>query len=486
MYERVEKYMAYLLVAILCISLLPVMYVGRYNHPTGDDYYYGVETKALIENGGSLPEVLAEAAKGVAHQYEHWQGTYSAMFLMYLAPNVFAESAYSFVTAGLILLFTLCAFYLLKSVACNMMKGSRYLWMILSSVYVLLCLQTVHYFIGESLFWYNGSMYYTGYYAMTMLLGGMVLRYLYTPKKYHLPVMAMLALFLAGGNYVSLLPCVLLLATLTFLLAVKRSPKSIGLLVITLFMLVGLGISAVAPGNQVRQDNLWNMSATRAVLKSLYQGVKYITGWTGVWWLIAVVVLTPFLWHCFGKMKFKFRMPLLVVGYMYGIFCSMACPTFYAMNSTGPGRAIAIVYYGFNAFMLFGYCYLLGYLHRLVSERVGKNLNENKSKLPYLITAGVIVLLFAVQIGRGKMSECTTVRAMNLLISGEAEAYQEEYLARLAILEDDSIKDVVFTPYVHQPDMLYVGDFTGDITNVNNVRIAKYWGKDSLKVDYGP
>ena len=55
----------------------------------------------------------------------------------------------------------------------------------------------------------------------------------------------------------------------------------------------------------------------------------------------------------------------------------------------------------------------------------------------------------------------------------------------MEILKDDSVLDVVFSPYEHQPDMLYVGDFTGDVTNVNNVRIAEFWGKDSIRVDYG-
>lgn len=29
-----------------------------------------------------------------------------------------------------------------------------------------------------------------------------------------------------------------------------------------------------------------------------------------------------------------------------------------------------------------------------------------------------------------------------------------------------------------------VGDFTGDASNGNNVRIARYWGKNSIRVDY--
>ncbi len=486
MYEKLEKYLGYVMLVVMCISLLPIMYVGRYNHPTGDDYYYGVEVKQVIENGGGFIEVLGEAVKGVANQYVSWQGTYSAMFLMHLPPNVFGEGAYALITTILVSLFVGATFYCVKPIVCIWMKGSKHLWMLLSSVYVLICLQTVP-FIGESVFWYNGSMYYTGYYAMTMIFVGMVCRFMVQSKKYHMPILILLSVFLAGGNYVSLLPCILILVTLTVILIVKRSKKSVSIGVLVVCMLAGLAVSAVAPGNQIRQAGLFEMSAIKAILKSLYQGVKYIYSWTGIWWLLAAMTLTPFLWSTYSKMKFRFRYPLIVLGYTYGIFCSMACPTFYAMNSTGPARVLAIVYYGLMAFTLFAYYYLLGWIHRLLMEkRKGEPIEGGKiGRLHVLVFPGVIAVLFVVQIVTGKMSECTTIRAISILESGEAVAYHQEYKERLEILEGSAILDVVFTPYINQPDMLYVGDFTGDITNVNNVRIAEYWGKNSLKVDYG-
>lgn len=479
MYEKTEKIVGYVMILIMCISLIPVMYLGRYNHPTGDDYYYGVETRQVIEDGGNIAEVLAEAVKGVARQYVNWQGTYSAMFLMHLPPNVFGEGFYGLVTTAMILLFVVGTFYFLKQVVCLWMRGTRYLWMILSSVYVLLCLETVP-FIGESIFWYNGSIYYTGYYAITMFFLGLIVRYLYCPKKYHMPVLAFLALFLAGGNYVSLLPCIILLATLTAVLIFKRSKKSIGIGSLVVLMLIGLFISAAAPGNQIRQEGLFEMSAVKAVLKSILQGLRYVEGWTSIWWLLAIVLLTPFMWHSYEHKRIAFRYPIIVLGYMFGIFCSMGCPTFYAMNTTGPARVLAIVYYGFMAFMLFSYYYLLGYFYDLF-KRKGKTLNLKF--IPQVISV-LFVFLFVMQIASGKMAECTTLRAFRVLQSGEAEEYQQEYRERLEVLRDDAIQDVVFQPYEHQPDLLYVGDFTGDVQNPNNVRIARYWGKNTIIVDY--
>ena len=91
MTDKLEKITAYILLCITIASLLPVMYLGRYNHPTGDDYYYGAETRAVWEETGNIAETVAEAARRTAVQYRIWQGTYSALFLMHLPPNIFSE-----------------------------------------------------------------------------------------------------------------------------------------------------------------------------------------------------------------------------------------------------------------------------------------------------------------------------------------------------------------------------------------------------------
>lgn len=480
MYKKVEKYLAYIMLIIMCVSMLPIMYLGRYNHPTGDDYYYGMAARQVIDAGGNMIEVIGAALKGVAQEYMIWQGTYSAMFLMHLPPNVFHEALYGLVTTGIVILFVSAVFFFLKQIICLWMKGSRYLWIFLSSLYVLLSLQTLP-FVEEALYWCNGSMYYTGFFSITLFFWGIVVRYLLCPKKYHMPVLAFLALFLAGGNYVSLLPCILLLITLTALLVLKRSRKSVGIAVLVVLMIIGLIVSAVAPGNQVRQARYEQLTAVEAVIKSIRQGFRYVEGWTNLWLILVAVFITPFIWRLCEQNKFRFRYPVIVWGYAFGIFCSMGCPTFYAMNSTGGGRILAIVYYGFMAFMLFCYCYLVGYLNNLL-KRIGKTLEWNR--WPKAVISLAVVILLLVQIAGGKVQESNMFRAIRVLESGEAVAYEKEYKARLEILRDDSVQDVVFQPYVNQPDMIYVGDFTGNISDPNNVRIARYWGKNTIRVDY--
>ena len=78
----------------------------------------------------------------------------------------------------------------------------------------------------------------------------------------------------------------------------------------------------------------------------------------------------------------------------------------------------------------------------------------------------------------------TTGKAITILANGEAAAYEREYQDRMKVLTEDRVQDVVFQPYEHQPDMLYVGDFTADSHHETNRRIAQYFKKISLRVDY--
>lgn len=89
MKNNFAKWKPYIFLAILLLSLIPLIWLGRYNYPTGDDYYYGAETHLVWQQTGSIIQTLDAACAGVADSYQIWQGTYSALFLMYLAPNVF-------------------------------------------------------------------------------------------------------------------------------------------------------------------------------------------------------------------------------------------------------------------------------------------------------------------------------------------------------------------------------------------------------------
>lgn len=290
--------------------------------------------------------------------------------------------------------------------------------------------------------------------------------------------------YYGAGNYVSLLPALLLLVCLTVILLLQKSKYVLSVCCTTFVMTLGLFISAMAPGNSVRQSDMWKIPAWKAILKSLLQGFQYTTAWTGKWLILGLLIMTPFLWKAFSKTSFRFWYPLLIAAFIYGIFCSMSCPTFYTMNSTGPARVVAIVYYGFHLAAFLCYAYFLGWLHRVIAEKYTDCAKISSIPIIRYSLPVIAFLILGIQLIGGKIAETTTARAIRLLISKEAQSYEQEYQERLAILENDDIKDVVFQPYVHQPDMLYVGDFPEDAQRNMSQKIAQYFGKNTVRVEY--
>lgn len=221
MKNNFAKWKPYIFLAILLLSLIPLIWLGRYNYPTGDDYYYGAETHLVWQQTGSIIQTLDAACAGVADSYQIWQGTYSALFLMYLAPNVFSNTAYHLVTFVILLLLCGGIFYLLCPLFRRFLPGTCGEWITVSSILSFLCIQTVE-FQCDSFYWYNGSMYYTGFFAVTLFFLGTLFRYLDNGKRILLLPLLLFAVFLGGGNYVSLLPCMLLSVTITLLLLLQK------------------------------------------------------------------------------------------------------------------------------------------------------------------------------------------------------------------------------------------------------------------------
>lgn len=484
MKNKLAKWKPYIFLAVLLTSLVPLVWLGRYNYPTGDDYYYGTEAHLVWQQTGSIPQAISAACAGVAKSYQIWQGTYSALFLMYLAPNAFSNTAYHLVTFVILLLLCGSIFYLLRPLVCHFLPGTCGEWITISSVFSFLCIQTVA-FQSDSFYWYNGSMYYTGFFAVTLFFLGTLLRYLYNGKKILMLPLLLFAIFLGGGNYVSLLPCMLFVVTVTFLLLLQRNKKTYVCGITSAVLLLSFAVSAMAPGNQVRQDGMWKIPAWKAIAKCLLQGVRYTFAWTGLWWLLAALLLLPVFLRILQKKNGEFfSHPLLFTGYSYGLFCSMSCPLFYTMNSTGPGRAVAIVYYAFLLISFAVFFYWLGFIVRKLQMR--QNTPEKMAVLGKLKIARYVAMtvLLAVILFTGVWQETSAAKAIRMLTNGEAAAYAAEYEERLLLLNDPEITDVVLTPFTHQPAMIYTGDLPGDPEDPTSKKTAQYFGKNSIYVDY--
>ena len=193
--DKYIKYSAYISIVLLIIVLIPMIAIGFFTHPLGDDYHYGQYAAEALRESGNILSVFPEAIKGMVEQYNTWQGTYFAMFLMYLPPHVFSDFLYKLYPTILILFFCASIFFLIRPIVINSSDSitnsdkkeakkdtlSVYSWISISSILCIISILQIP-LCGEAFYWYNGSIYYMGFLSMTFFLFGVLFRYINNPK----------------------------------------------------------------------------------------------------------------------------------------------------------------------------------------------------------------------------------------------------------------------------------------------------------------
>lgn len=102
---RINKNVIYstVLITLVLISLMPLIRLCKYNHPSADDFPYAFRTYHEWIETHSLWRVLKEAVNTTLYYYNNWQGLYSSAFFLALQPSIFGEQFYAL--TGVFLLF---------------------------------------------------------------------------------------------------------------------------------------------------------------------------------------------------------------------------------------------------------------------------------------------------------------------------------------------------------------------------------------------
>ncbi|MBR5116885.1 MAG: hypothetical protein IK096_07440, partial [Lachnospiraceae bacterium] len=294
--------------AVLILSLIPMIAVALYSRPFADDFAYAVYTRAAWQEQHSLPALIQAVARQLRETMETWQGSFSAIVLFSLQPGIFGDRVYGISTLILVACFLLGHFVFFSSVLYRDKKTS----LIVSSVVCLLLMQTMpHAFQG--FYWWNGSSYYTLFYSLFLIQLSLLFRLARTAGKgrIRLAVFAcLLGFLLGGGNLVTALLNMEITALWVALVVTKslRGKDRRGLLTsvlitaaVLIFTAAGFLLNAAAPGNSVRMETEAPIPAAEAILKSFDTAFAHIGYWTTGATLTLLLLLTPFLWHIAGR-----------------------------------------------------------------------------------------------------------------------------------------------------------------------------------------
>ena len=489
MKNKIRSLTPLLALAVLLLGMIPLGWLGRYNYPTGDDYYYGVEAHLVWQQTKSIPQAISAACTGVATSYRIWQGTYSALFLMYLAPNAFSMTAYHLVPFAILLLLCGGIFYLLRPLVCRFLTGTMREWITISSVLSFLCVQTVV-FQSDSFYWYNGSTHYVLLESVWFFtLTAVSATFWAQSKKKEVVcciIATLLAILVGGGNLVTGLQAEIVMALLVLYALVTNRKKLVSVCVPFVFGSLGFLFNILAPGNSLREasDADVGFSAVKSIGLSFYHAGVFMIGWTKLLVVLVWLALLPVMWQMVKKSARKFEHPVWVTLGAYCVLSAMFTPTLYALGMVGLSRVDNIIQMVYYLSLFLVTAYWLGYFsHREKRETdAGETLGSFLEKTKGRMTAVFLLLTLVVWVFTADKNTYTGISAARSLGNGEAQTFYAEAMERYALYTDETVVNVEVQPFTRVPALFDFNDLTEDAGNWLNLAVQEYYHKATVRL----
>ncbi|MBQ3790920.1 MAG: hypothetical protein II800_08305, partial [Lachnospiraceae bacterium] len=282
-----------------------------------------------------------------------------------------------------------------------------------------------------------------------------------------------------GGNYMTALSVTIVSVTACVWLWIRRKklpPQCLP----TVFLLAGFAASCLAPGNQTREAIVEGYGAVKSILISLYYVLDLcIWQWTRFEHILLLLFLAPIFWQAAGKSRLTFRYPLPAVVMAYGLAAANVTPPLYALANLDAGRLKALFYLQYVLLLVLTEGYLIGWLRNRVLGFTG-NRETPRWFFPTLAIAFAALSLLSARVDRDYYIAGEAIRE---LAEGTASAYREENRERLSLLSDETRSDIVLKPYTSHPDLLFYSDLSEDPEDWRCVGMARYYHKDSVRLE---
>lgn len=470
-----------MMLVFLVMALIPLFVIAHFNYPCSDDFAFADALYRGISGGSSLKVVMRGAWEEFVQFYTGWQGRYFDNILSNFGIGI-AVPQYYFTGAYLVLvLFLVASIVFVRKITYRVCRwDSDISWIF---VLLVISMQILYApYPAEGFYWHVGATMYTIAYSLLLFLD-IVLISFYSSERSggrFLPgaVATFLAFMIGGSNYATgLLTAELLVLAFLWMLIRKRKCLFLGVVLVE-YLICFVYFNALAPSNAGRMSTVESLGVTGSILASLKQGAVFLKEWFRLpvlFFLAAVLVLGT---YQVSQMDFSFRLPGLVTLISFGLFCSMMTPPFFAGATWGPGRLINLVYFSYYFLLAGNLLYWTGWAshkYEKFCELAQKEVKVLPVVLCFLILLVVCLKIYGLQ-------STNSSSALLSLAKGEAAQYLRENEARWEIYEDDTVKNVEVEDFSVKPYVLYHDDIAEDETDWRNYTVARFFGKDSVRL----
>lgn len=468
---------------IFVLLMLPVLMISFVNRASGDDYGYGVYTRAAWMGSHSLAAVGKAIVRTVRQYYYGWQGTWFSITLFALQPEVFSDGGY--VIVSFLMLFVWCGstFYLLWQILGRNKKFDKWSYLLVTLWFLIISIEFIP-STKSSIYWFNGCAHYMVPFAMCQMTAAWLLQYSGTYRKRTLACIIVFMTLLGGSNYqASLFPLIVACYVMAAGFFLKKDRRIFLLGIPVLTELAGLIISMKAPGNKVRAGEEFGLSLSKALKTiglSFWYGIRDIGTYLKERPLVFAGLLLLFLLLfliCYSRENIPlFSHPVWLALGLFCLYSAMQAPAIYAGVEVSRG----VLNMNFQVFLLVsaGMLFILAerlaeYLKK-VQDGKGRRYAAAVMGLGILLGLGMLVLC------RSNIKTGTSYVCLDYMKSGQAADYKEQMDLQTKLMEEEGVTDVVLPfindeqgPLMHMP-------VTADKEAWTNKVTREFYGKDSV------
>lgn len=476
-----EKKLAIISIFLLCVSVMPLLILGKFNVMSADDYSYGIGVHDTWAATGSLLQAIRSAVSHTKEFYYGWQGTYTSCFLMSMCPMHFGIKNVFVVPVIMIGMFSLSTYLLVRQIFVRWFGGDRTSYIYVGCILLFLYWQVLE-APSDGIYWYNGATHYVLMQAFLFLMITAVSGIIWTECERNRIVWCILAsldgVVIGGGNLVTCLQAQIILLLLMLYSFLKKRKKSVYVLIPLLCFTAGFMVNIAAPGNSLRSSaSSEGYSALASIIASFYYAFIYIGRWTSIMVVLVWLSAVPIMWGIVQKSEKKFAYPALVTAGVFCLIAAMFTPSLYAIGQVGQERInniIQMVYY-LGLFSVTAYWF--GWLTHRKKLTVFSNLFE---KYGNILSLGCIAVFITVWIFTADKNTYAGISALRSLVKGDAAVFYEEEMERYEMYTDEEIKDVVVKTHSVRPYVFDSRDVSWDVDHWINVAMAHYYHKNSI------
>ncbi|MCR5156183.1 MAG: hypothetical protein K6C96_05845 [Butyrivibrio sp.] len=508
-----KKMVRLCLMALYVLSVVPMLVIGVYDWPSVDDFSMPLQVHQTFVATGSVFATLGSVFTKTVYIYNNWVGYFFSDFMTCLCPSIWGEKWYFLTVFVVLIALTLCVVYFFDALFGRVFGLDRGFVQATAFLTLLIMVQSMENGASraEAFYWWSGAINYTFMFGLCLLWIGMALRYVFEKQRAgRLICLSVLGFLLGGSNYMTaLVAAVCSVLGLIILLMVKlgkfrlwscvdESGKasdgngkfSDGDRVRLLWLpfelnLLGLVVSAAAPGNRIRGTGIGNIGPVKAVLRSYFSVFDVCVDGMLRWEvMLAFVIMAVLFWNMAPALKHNLEHPFVFALFSISMMAVCIVPPLFAVGNIDAPRIRSTMWLQFVLMMAVTVFYYVTWARQ-------RMMAKNGPLTPSLGTTSSVAVLVSVLIITFGSLLCVYVNpayysgtsAVYDLLTGNAAGYRAENEDRLVILNDDTIKEAILPPHEHKPELLFQGDVYEDETMWENTAVATYYGKNTVALE---